>query len=42
VRVQLALQAPLYVDRYEAVRATGAFILVDEASNRTAAAGMVQ
>ena len=42
VRVQLALQAPLYVDRYEAVRATGAFILIDEATNRTVAAGMVQ
>ena len=41
VRVQLALQAPLYVDRYEAVRATGAFILIDEATNDTVAAGMV-
>ena len=42
VRVQLALQSPLYVDRYETVRATGAFILIDEATNRTVAAGMVQ
>jgi sulfate adenylyltransferase subunit 1 len=42
VRVQLGLQSPLYVDRYEAVRATGAFILIDEATNRTVAAGMVQ
>ena len=42
VRVQVALQSPLYVDRYETVRATGAFILIDEATNRTVAAGMVQ
>jgi sulfate adenylyltransferase subunit 1 len=42
VRVQLGLQAPLYVDRYETVRATGAFVLLDEATNRTVAAGMVQ
>jgi len=41
VRVQLALQSPLYVDRYETVRATGALILIDEATNRTVAAGMV-
>jgi sulfate adenylyltransferase subunit 1 len=42
VRVQLGLQAPLYLDRYAAVRATGAFVLIDEATNRTVAAGMVQ
>ncbi len=42
VRVELGLQSPLYVDRYEAVRASGAFILIDEATNRTVAAGMVQ
>jgi sulfate adenylyltransferase subunit 1 len=42
VSVQLGLQSPLYVDRYEAVRTSGAFILIDEATNRTVAAGMVQ
>jgi len=42
VRAQLGLQTPLFVDRYEALRATGAFILIDEATNRTVAAGMVQ
>jgi sulfate adenylyltransferase subunit 1 len=42
VRVQLGLQSPLYLDRYEVVRASGAFILIDEATNRTVAAGMAQ
>jgi sulfate adenylyltransferase subunit 1 len=42
VRAQLALQSPLFVDPYDAVRGTGAFIVIDEASNRTVAAGMVQ
>ena len=42
VRGRLALQAPLFVDPYDAVRATGSFILIDEATNRTVAAGMVQ
>jgi len=42
VRATLSLQAPLFVDAYEAVRATGSFILIDEASNRTVAAGMIQ
>jgi sulfate adenylyltransferase subunit 1 len=42
VRAALALQSPIFVDAYEAVRATGAFILIDEATNRTVAAGMVQ
>jgi sulfate adenylyltransferase subunit 1 len=37
----LALQAPLFVDAYEAVRATGALILIDEATNHTVAAGLV-
>jgi sulfate adenylyltransferase subunit 1 len=40
VRAKLALQAPLFVDPYEEVRATGAFILIDEATNRTVAAGL--
>ncbi len=42
VRARLALQAPLFVDRYEAVRATGAVILIDEATNHTVAAGLVR
>ena len=39
--VRLRLAEPLAVDRYERNRATGAFILIDEASNDTVAAGMV-
>jgi sulfate adenylyltransferase subunit 1 len=42
VRARLALQAPLFVDRYDAVRATGAVILIDEATNHTVAAGLVR
>jgi sulfate adenylyltransferase subunit 1 len=42
VRARLSLQAPLFVDTYESVRATGALILIDEATNHTVAAGMVQ
>ena len=41
LRVRLSLQAPLFVDSYRDVRATGAFILIDEATNRTVGAGMV-
>jgi sulfate adenylyltransferase large subunit len=41
-RARLALQAPLFVDAYEEVRATGCFILIDEATNHTVAAGLVQ
>ena len=40
--VQLRLSGPLLVDPYTANRATGAFILVDEATNDTVAAGMVR
>jgi sulfate adenylyltransferase large subunit len=39
--VRLRLAEPLAVDPYTRNRATGAFILVDEASNDTVAAGMV-
>jgi sulfate adenylyltransferase large subunit len=39
--VALRLSAPLAVDPYSVNRATGAFILVDEATNDTVAAGMV-
>jgi len=41
-RARVSLQSPLFVDPYEAVRATGAFILIDEATNHTVAAGLVQ
>jgi sulfate adenylyltransferase subunit 1 len=33
---------PLAIDRYAEVRATGSFLLVDEASNATVAGGMVE
>jgi len=39
--VRLRLSEPLAVDPYDENRATGAFILVDEASNDTVGAGMV-
>jgi len=40
-RVQLRVTQPLFVDPYLPNRQTGAFILVDEATNRTVAAGMI-
>jgi bifunctional enzyme CysN/CysC len=40
-RVTLRLAEPLVVDPYARNRATGAFILIDEATNETVAAGMV-
>src|SRR5918997_5519312 len=40
-RVSLRLGEPLATDSYAASRATGAFILIDEATNDTVAAGMV-
>jgi len=40
-QVRLRLAEPLLVDPYTENRATGAFILVDEATNETVAAGMV-
>jgi bifunctional enzyme CysN/CysC len=40
-RVRLRLSAPLLVDPYTVNRTMGAFILVDEATNDTVAAGMV-
>ena len=39
--VRLRLAEPLAVDPYERNRATGAFILIDEATNDTVGAGMV-
>jgi bifunctional enzyme CysN/CysC len=40
-RVQLRVTQPLFVDAYSGNRQTGAFILVDEGSNRTVGAGML-
>ena len=40
-RVSLRLSEPLCVDPYAENRATGAFVLVDEATNETVGAGMV-
>jgi sulfate adenylyltransferase large subunit len=40
-RVHLRTSAPLMVDRYRRNRTTGSFILIDEATNDTVAAGMV-
>jgi sulfate adenylyltransferase subunit 1 len=41
-QARLALHAPLFVDPYDTVRATGALILIDEATNQTVAAGLVR
>ena len=40
-RVSLALAQPVFADRYAENPATGSFVLVDEASNGTVAAGMI-
>ncbi len=41
-RITLTVQQPLAVDAYEQVRATGSFILIDEISHQTVAAGMIR
>ena len=40
-RVALVLAQPVFADRYADDRATGAFILIDEVTNHTVAAGMI-
>jgi bifunctional enzyme CysN/CysC len=40
-RIQLRTTAPLFYDEYRKNRATGSFILVDEATHNTVAAGML-
>jgi sulfate adenylyltransferase subunit 1 len=40
-RVSLRLAQPIFADPYEKSRATGAFVLVDETTNDTVAAGMI-
>ena len=42
VHAALAVQQPVFVDAYATDRATGAFILIDEATNQTVAAGMIE
>jgi sulfate adenylyltransferase subunit 1 len=41
-QVRLKVQQPLALDAYGENRATGSFILIDEATNNTVAAGMVE
>ena len=41
VHAQLSMQQPIACDSYEANRATGAFILIDEVTNQTVAAGWI-
>lgn len=41
-RVSLSAHAPLMFDSYQKNRGTGAFILIDEASHHTVAAGMIR
>ncbi len=40
-RVTLRVTQPLFVDPYQVNRQTGSFILVDESTNKTVAAGMI-
>jgi bifunctional enzyme CysN/CysC len=41
-RIHLRTTVPLFIDNYAVNQVTGAFILVDEPTNRTVAAGMVE
>ena len=41
-RIGLTVQQPLAADAYNAIRATGAFILIDEVTHQTVAAGMIR
>jgi len=41
VHAQLVVQQPIAFDPYQRNRATGAFILIDEVSNQTVAAGLI-
>jgi bifunctional enzyme CysN/CysC len=40
-RITLRTTAPLFVDDYHRNRTTGSFILIDESTNATVAAGMI-
>jgi sulfate adenylyltransferase subunit 1 (EFTu-like GTPase family) len=39
--VKLRTQAPLFFDEYRRNRSTGSFILIDDATRATVAAGMI-
>ena len=39
--ITLIVQQPLAADAYTTIRATGAFILIDEITHQTVAAGMI-
>ncbi len=41
-RINVTVQQPLAADAYDHVRATGSFILIDEISHQTVAAGMIR
>jgi sulfate adenylyltransferase subunit 1 len=41
-RIALSVQQPLAADAYADIRATGAFILIDEVTHHTVAAGMIR
>jgi sulfate adenylyltransferase subunit 1 len=41
-RISLNVQQPLAADAYDTIRATGAFILIDEVTHQTVAAGMIR
>jgi sulfate adenylyltransferase subunit 1 len=41
-RVSINVQQPLAADAYDSIRSTGAFILIDEVTHQTVAAGMIR
>ncbi len=41
-RISLTVQQPLAADSYDEIRSTGAFILIDEVTHQTVAAGMIR
>ncbi|WP_296943620.1 sulfate adenylyltransferase subunit 1 [uncultured Massilia sp.] len=41
-RIAITVQQPLAADAYDDIRATGAFILIDEVTHQTVAAGMIR
>jgi sulfate adenylyltransferase subunit 1 len=40
--VTIALQQAIFADAYEDLRTTGAFVLIDETTHQTVAAGMIE
>ncbi len=41
-RVRITVQQPLAADNYDEIRSTGAFILIDQVTHQTVAAGMIR